>query len=450
MKKTIQLINHYHWLWLAVAAPFLLFPSPKRSLILLIVPAILLLNIGLARQKNTPQPPFPLTPFNSAILLLALMILVSTWATYDIAFSLPKISGLILGIAIFYAVARESQTERRFWLSVTGFLILGVGVAGLGLIGTDWMSSKLAILNPITARIPALIPGMKGAESGFHPNEIAGALIWTLPLFGTLSLAVFKPLPGQKTSHSWLLRLGLWLAALFVAAVFILSQSRSGYLGLAFTGLIIVFMLLPSRWRWGLLVVLLGAAIIVSLAFSAEDFTAASDWLVGSGITTEATLSLNTLEGRFEIWSRAIYGLQDFPFTGMGMNTFRQVVHVLYPLFTIAPNVDFGHAHNEFLQAGLDLGLPGLIAFIALYLAAFGMLAQIWRLQRAASRQLLSIQALTILGLGGGLLAHLLYGFTDAVALGAKPGIIFWWLLGLIAGLHNRYFLAATTPVQEG
>ncbi len=42
------------------------------------------------------------------------------------------------------------------------------------------------------------------------------------------------------------------------------------------------------------------------------------------------------------------------------------------------------------------------------------------------------------LGLGGGLLAHLLYGLTDAVALGAKPGVLLWMLLGLIAGLHAQ------------
>ena len=37
------------------------------------------------------------------------------------------------------------------------------------------------------------------------------------------------------------------------------------------------------------------------------------------------------------------------------MNTFRHVVHLLYPLFTISPDIDFGHAHNEFLQAAIDL-----------------------------------------------------------------------------------------------
>jgi predicted lipid-binding transport protein (Tim44 family) len=43
-----------------------------------------------------------------------------------------------------------------------------------------------------------------------------------------------------------------------------------------------------------------------------------------------------------------------------------------------------------------------------------------------------------VIGLGGGLLAHLLYGLTDAVSLGAKPGILFWILLGLITALHKQ------------
>jgi hypothetical protein len=36
------------------------------------------------------------------------------------------------------------------------------------------------------------------------------------------------------------------------------------------------------------------------------------------------------------------------------------------------------------------------------------------------------------------LLAHLLYGLTDTVAPEAKPGVLFWMLLGLIAGLHRQ------------
>ena len=37
-----------------------------------------------------------------------------------------------------------------------------------------------------------------------------------------------------------------------------------------------------------------------------------------------------------------------------------------------------------------------------------------------------------IAGIGAGLLAYFVYGMTDTVALGAKPGLFFWALLALL------------------
>jgi hypothetical protein len=43
----------------------------------------------------------------------------------------------------------------------------------------------------------------------------------------------------------------------------------------------------------------------------------------------------------------------------------------------------------------------------------------------------------TAAGIGAGLLALLVFGITDTVALGAKPGIFFWALLSLDVALWN-------------
>ena len=125
-----------------------------------------------------------------------------------------------------------------------------------------------------------------------------------------------------------------------------------------------------------------------------------------------------------------MYGIQDFPYTGCGLGTFRRVVHILYPLFLVAPDVDIGHAHNLFLQVALDLGVPGLIAYVALLVIAAAMCWQVYH-QRAGPERALA------LGLGGGLLAQHVYGLTDAVALGAKHGVALWMLLGLVVALHR-------------
>ncbi len=170
------------------------------------------------------------------------------------------------------------------------------------------------------------------------------------------------------------------------------------------------------------------------------------------GLTGQAGFSLDSLASRLEIWPRAIYGVQDFPFTGMGMNTFREVIHVLYPSFTIPPDIDIAHAHNEFLQAALDLGIPGLIAFSSIYIISFWMLVKVWKSlsgegtgRRTSEERTACIisedtvlKRALVLGLGGGLFGHMIFGMTDAISLGAKPGIFYWILLGLIAGLYLR------------
>ncbi|MCZ7669977.1 MAG: hypothetical protein M5U34_23775 [Chloroflexi bacterium] len=115
----------------------------------------------------------------------------------------------------------------------------------------------------------------------------------------------------------------------------------------------------------------------------------------------------------------------------MGMNNFRKVVHILYPLFLISPDTDIAHAHNHWLQAGLDLGIPGMIAYMSLWLGLAAMLWQTWR--RAADGWLRVLS----LGFIGCLAAYFVYGLLDTVALGARPGFVFWVMVGLITALHK-------------
>jgi hypothetical protein len=226
----------------------------------------------------------------------------------------------------------------------------------------------------------------------------------------------------------------------------------------------LILIALPPRWRWYSLAILALLVLILGIALTSH-WEAVRAWVAGNDLAADPALSLNTLDLRLEIWPRAIYGIQDFPFTGMGMNTFRKVVLVLYPSFLIGPDTDIGHAHNEFLQAALDLGIPGLIAFIALYIGAFWMLIRTWQSLRLNAQSPSSGQRtavpltrpggwfsilgtspladarlvqMVVLGLGGDLLAHMLWGLTDAMALGARPAFPFWVILGLISGLHQQ------------
>jgi O-antigen ligase len=132
-----------------------------------------------------------------------------------------------------------------------------------------------------------------------------------------------------------------------------------------------------------------------------------------------------------ELWSRGIYGIQNFPLTGMGMNTFRKVMPVLYPTFLTSPDFDVAHAHNHLLQAGLDLGIPGLVAYISIWMVASALLVAVYR--RSKDR----VYTIVAGGLGIGLIAHFVFSMTDAIGLGTKVGILFWLTLALVTALHH-------------
>ncbi len=358
------------------------------------------------------------------------MMLVSLYATYDIAVSLPGIVELIAGILLFYAVALWSQTRRGWWFALLVFGILEFAVSIAGLFGTRW-GSKVPGFASVVALFPPRLLGVTGIDEGLNPNVLAGTLLWVLPL--VLLLARFVILKG------WLRGKVFWavtilLLAFVTSGVFVLTQSRGGYIAFAITALCLFVMFLPTPRHQRIAIGLLVISIIVGavIAYSNRE---SFDRFLKNGDAADAALSLDTLEGRVEIWSRALYGIEDFPFTGMGMNTFRKIVHVLYPLFLTSPDRDIGHAHNEFLQAALDLGIPGLIAFISLYLISFWMLIKIWRADSGDDREL--TQTL-VLGLGGVLFALLFFGLTAAVIFAAKPAILFWMLLGLIAALYKN------------
>jgi putative inorganic carbon (HCO3(-)) transporter len=215
----------------------------------------------------------------------------------------------------------------------------------------------------------------------------------------------------------------------------VLTQSRSGWLGGA-AGLLALAVLWgisgERRWqRWAALALLLGVVAgvaVLLLGWGPGQLGRLLDGVGGGSLDT--AVGRVTMSNRLEIWSRALYAIQDFPFTGCGLGTFRRVVWILYPLFAFSPGQDIAHAHNVFLQMAVDIGLPGLVA----YLALLGLAGAVgWQVARQGGEK-----RWLALGLCSGLLGYHLYGLTDALALGSRPHFLFWWMLGLLAMLTGE------------
>lgn len=404
-----------HELWLlAPAVPPLVFPEflPRTAVVggLLLILFLWLVR-WVARGHVTVH-----TPMDIPILGLVVMLPVSLYASVNLQLSLPKLTGIILGVATFYSVVNTALTRRDIWIITSLLLLGGVGVSVLSLVGTDW-AAKFPTLASIYKHLPQLIRGVtRSPGGGFHPNEVGGTLILFIPLALSLLLAMV---------HSrWLLTASLSLILLITVLTFVLTQSRSAFFGLSVA--LLALGAIKNRW----LRLIFGLAVVVSIIllwhFGIERV---GHLVLDVGEETVAVGTL-TFAGRMEVWQRAIYMIQDFPYTGIGLNTFDLVANVMYPFFLIGPEAQVIHAHNNFLQVGVDLGIPGLVACLSL-LTTFTLMA--WRVYRHSNDRVL--QALAA-GLLCGMLAHQVYGLTDAITLGAKPGIALWAMMGLMAATY--------------
>jgi O-antigen ligase len=250
------------------------------------------------------------------------------------------------------------------------------------------------------------VRGFPAFETGFNPNEIAGALAWLTPLLLGIALGPARD-RGLRTAAG--VAGGLLLLALF------LGQSRAALFG-TLAALGVVALLIPTgRQRW-----LTAAGVAALVALQATLMTGAFQPASRDSLAARDEISVGS---RYDLVDNSLLIIRDYPLTGVGLNMYRDSrVRQTYP--TPALNNRPPHTHNELLQAGTDMGLPGMAVFIWLYAAAAWMLYRAWRRGDAAARA-------ASVAVAAGLLAHLIYGLADAITLWDRLAFIFWLLLGL-------------------
>ena len=334
MKKifftVLKYLDRLHWLWLFLAAPFLVFPSPGRSLALIVIPAMWILDVIQHKIENrkynieaeTDQPAtfnfepstkygFPVTPLNISMLILTVMLLVSLWATYSMEQSLEKITGLVLGLGVFFAIVRESRRPRGWLLCLAVFLVGGLGWAGLGFMSMNYQA-RFSFLTPVISRIPRIIQDLPGPDLGLQHNAVGGTILWYLPIFIGMSWYVFRhkienikyKIGGWEFGKwlvekgwcgviTWGLRISIWLGTVLVGGVLLLTQSRGSYLAFGLTVAGIVFLVLQRKGR----LVLSGAAILGILGGIIWIFNAGGweTWIEILGLSGQSGYSLETI-----------------------------------------------------------------------------------------------------------------------------------------------------------
>jgi len=303
---------------------------------------------------------------------------------------------LLTAFGMWLLVVHTARTRQRIdllaWtLAAVGLFeaLYGLGQAFGAAPGVWWWPSRTA-------------PMASGTFVG--ANHFASYLILVLPLTLGFAMAHRRPrlrmtqgLGGGRAALQRLLdlfapeaaaprRLVLFGAALVMGLGLLLSGSRGGIVALAAALLLTAAMMVRrSRTRQqGLLTILFCLAVL----------------LFGLGVGIDHTMADFAFEkaqaGLAMRWERSkslVPMLADYPLAGVGLGSWRDLYGRYVPEGIGYLNA--GHAHNDWLEVGTELGLPGLAVMALGFAALWIKLARAWQGRRDPHA----------LGLGAGVLA---------------------------------------------
>jgi len=406
--KTAALPRRAAWaqvLLIAAASPFFLFPSVKTAWVALLIPAALIL------RKIFRLPLLERAPVNGSILVLVVQVALTCFVVDSLADALPKIFGFLFSLLLFYGILDLLRTDRLIKAGIAAFMAGGLAFAVLTTLGMFRYNVKsFDLLFDLSKIIPQVNFNLPGASEGFNPNAVGGILILFAPLF-FVALARYFGRGGRERGilAGPIFRYGVLFGSLLLLLAVLLTQSRGSWLALIL-GLALLAGFDRKKWKFVLIFMIIGV-----LAFSL---------FMGYGkISQQRDGAKQRIVSRVMLWTSAVEIIGDHPLLGFGMNRVRRHPEVGYEL---------AHVHNHYLHIAAELGIPALVAYLALLIGLGIMSFETWRRTNEGWVKT------AIAGLAGGQLAHLFFGFGDSIPLGAKIGIIFWISAALITVLYRR------------
>ena len=270
--------------------------------------------------------------------------------------SLSALLCLIPSVAMFCAVTRLRTRPAGLAAALVIGTVAGIMLGALQVAGgpeSPWYLYRET--NP-------------GFAVGFfaNANHMADLLVITLPFLAALAVSA-KGRDKQRQSAAFLL---LAAAAIVILVGVALNRSLAGY-ALAvpvLCGSALVMLPRSNRLRlW--LVVLAALAAVAAVA------ALASSTIGGTRLGEEATTSVQSRQVLLSTTGRAIADFMPF---GSGLGSFLKVYR-LYERPDAVTDEYVIHAHNDYAEIALELGVPGvilLVAFLAWWVTA---VFAVWR-----------------------------------------------------------------------
>jgi hypothetical protein len=374
--------------------------------------------------------PFQRTRLDLPVFAFAFAAAIGVWAAYDREIAWARFWLFVGGILIYHALA--GQPRANLWL-ITGFVgSVGLGMAVYFLLTHDWASEapRIAVLDEIGIWWMSVRPSL-----GLEPIQRNGAAA----VMATMTpFLIAVGIQAWRDRRELLVILGVAATSLVLIAL-LLTTSRGAWVALGVTFGLWLFWGVSHviarvlRWKRGWIFALSLLYLLFLMLFLAMTYP--------GGVVELAHIfpGPDRADERLHLADSALALVGDFPFTGGGLGSFSGLYSryvLLVPFFLVE------HGHNLMLDIAQEMGLLGLMAFVALLLGGSWLLiSHLRRLEVGAwSDRLLGWAAITAL------LIMAVHGLVDFSDQGAP---LFFLVLGMIISVPQSAFSGKSTSFRS-
>jgi len=286
--------------------------------------------------------------------VFCILAILYTFHSIDYVLSRDFLFYVISYLTIFFLVAQISPPQEARWIVLT-VVILGILTSLYGIYQYFWGFQGLIVkikgtetlpasISPFTDEIIARLGARRIFSTFLLPSHFAAFLGMSIPLSAAFVL----------TNKGWL-RYPFGLAVALQVFALYLTKSFSGWLSLILAAgcCAIIYLGYLKRVKAQYMIsIISGLILVLALIFTGLSLARPDNPL--------ATIENNPLVLRALNWRTTIEIIKDNPLIGKGLDTFG----LIYPSYQ-QPGVNVvHHAHNTYLQLGVEMGIIGTVVFL--------------------------------------------------------------------------------------
>ena len=396
---TLLMIPEFGIVVLLFVIPFL----PTMLIALITVYVAMCYILKLIRGKRTLK--FEL--IDVAVLIFMLLMLLGGIFSVSPTSKQPSMLYVcfIFGYFLVVNLIRTSEWVKRCVIAIAGssFLVALYGVYEnfFGAINTTWQDEDM--FEDIRGRVVSTFE---------NPNVLAEYLIMTL-MFTAVMFLISKNI-GKKLMFLVMTGTG--------AACLVFTWSRGAWLGFLIG--LILFLFIYNRKS--ILFLMFGIMSVPFLPFVLPQTIINRFLSIGNIKDTSTSYRVN-------IWRAVIDMIKDHFSSGIGVG--EGAFAVIYPEYSLAGIESAPHSHNLFLQIIVEIGIFGLLVFIAaviMYMQSnFSLYNKIQFIKRYKADRLLSAAGFC------GIVSMLAQGMTDYIWYNYRVFFMFWLIFGLTMAIRR-------------